>query len=74
MVRRKYKQYYYQQPLPLSGPREQVREVYQLLVDRSAPIRHAAAELTAGMLAEQGQRFLAQVLCLASAGVLIDCH
>lgn len=39
----------------------QVREVYRLLVDSSAPIRHAAAELVAGMLEEQGQRFIAQV-------------
>ena len=39
----------------------QVREVYRLLVDSSASIRHAAAELVAGMLQEQGQRFIAQV-------------
>lgn len=39
----------------------QVREVYRLLVDSSTHIRHAAAELVAGMLEEQGKRFLAQV-------------
>lgn len=38
-----------------------MREIYRLLVDSSAPIRHAAAELVAGMLEEQGQRFIAQV-------------
>ena len=35
--------------------------MYRLLVDSSAPIRHAAAELVAGMLEEQGERFIAQV-------------
>ncbi len=39
----------------------QVAEVYRLLVDASAPLRRAAAELVSGMLAEQGARFLAQV-------------
>ncbi len=43
----------------------QVREIYRLLVDSSAPIRHAAAELVAGMLEEQGQRFIAQA-CVQS--------
>ena len=47
----------------MTGLPVQVREVYRLLVDSSAPIRHAAAELVAGMLEEQGRRFMAQVTC-----------
>ena len=39
----------------------QARELYRLLVEDSTAIRHAAAELVAGMLEPQGQRFLAQV-------------
>ncbi len=36
-----------------------VREVYRLLVDSAAGIRHAAADLVADLLEEQGARFLA---------------
>lgn len=39
----------------------QARDLYRLLVEDSTAIRHAAAELAAGMLEPQGQRFLAQV-------------
>ncbi len=39
----------------------QTRELYRLLVDDSTAIRHAAAELVAGMLEPQGRHFLAQV-------------
>lgn len=37
---------------------EAVREVYRLLVDSAAGIRHAAAGLVAGLLEDQGARFL----------------
>lgn len=37
-----------------------VREVYTLLGDDSHGIRHAVAELVAGMLEEQGERALAR--------------
>lgn len=39
----------------------EVSGVYQLLVDDSAAVRHAAAELVAGSLEDQGARHLAQV-------------
>ena len=39
----------------------QARDLYRLLVEDSASIRHAAAELVAGMLEPQGRHFLAQV-------------
>ncbi len=42
----------------------QARDLYRLLVEDSAPIRHAAAELVAGMLEPQGRHFLAQVRLL----------
>lgn len=39
----------------------EVSGVYRLLVDDSAAIRHAAADLVAGSLEDQGARHLAQV-------------
>jgi len=41
--------------------RLQVTDVYRLLVDDSAAIRHAAGDLVADLLEEQGSRQLAQV-------------
>ena len=37
----------------------QVRDVYRLLVDQSEAVRHAAAQLVAQVLEDQGCRFLA---------------
>jgi hypothetical protein len=51
----------------------QVREVYRLLVDCSAPIRHAAAELVGGMLEDQGRRFLALVRSILAFAVFLIC-
>lgn len=44
--------------------RGQVRDVYRLLVDDSHAIRLAAADLVTGLLEEQGQRQLEQVISL----------
>ena len=59
----------------------QARDLYRLLVEDSAPIRHAAAELVAGMLEPQGRQFLAQVClptflilaCFQNAACVRDC-
>lgn len=45
----------------------QARDLYRLLVEDSTAIRHAAAELVAGMLEPQGQRFIAQVISRRSS-------
>ena len=45
-------------------PSAQVREVFKLLVDGSASIRHAATDLAAELLAEQGRHFL-EAVCSA---------
>ena len=42
-------------------PASAVKEVYMLLGDESHGIRHAVAELVAGLLQEQGERALKQV-------------
>ncbi|GAB4819997.1 hypothetical protein N2152v2_007043 [Parachlorella kessleri] len=51
-------------------PASAVKEVYTLLGDESPSIRHAVAELVAGMLEEQGERALkqAQATTAAAAG------
>jgi len=48
----------------------QVTDVYRLLVDDSAAIRHAAGDLVADLLEEQGSRQLAQA-CLMGRQVAV---
>ena len=53
----------------------QARDLYRLLVEDSAPVRHAAADLVAGMLEPQGRHFLAQVrLQLLLTKLLLACR